>query len=464
MSLIRLTPDKAAEFGHRFLVEVPEISEFVFDPHAMNWLKVSAEGRAFLRAFTLDAALRFARPAEPHEIPCEEFSPSLKVGAPIGVARTEITGDVLSDSGNGVAERPASPETLPDETAPTPLNVRSESDLTAHSGGSSRSSNKPLTFGRYMVEPDGKAWEIDGKVSIALASTPENYALLQSAWCEHFGVKVGTRVMVVRRASSGVLGWGQHWSTAMHADVGRSATVEAENGTEGVLCLFEKGDHSWFPFHVLEVLEPQPLDCEVCTTPISDKAWPTCEKCDPQPEPQRVNFWAVTVSMNGETLLTIDTDMSGKSNLSETEMGVIRKAGEHLLGFAGSGEHAPFFDPEKDQPPAPTDAKGVLWKNDGGDLWRVGDGYNHPTNPHTYSGIGIDTHLLGDKWTRDLMDRIVGLLNGSDTQLAALREERDGLRANYSALLGSMGWEGPDIDKHIAKLAQSANTKGDVGT
>jgi hypothetical protein len=31
------------------------------------------------------------------------------------------------------------------------------------------------------------------------------------------------------------------------------------------------------------VLEPLPLDCEVCKAPISEKAWPTCEKCDPAP-------------------------------------------------------------------------------------------------------------------------------------------------------------------------------------
>lgn len=45
--------------------------------------------------------------------------------------------------------------------------------------------------------------------------------------------------------------------------------------------------------------------------------------CKGQPLPsqaQRVDFWAVTVSMNGETLLTIDNDLSGKSNLSPTEM------------------------------------------------------------------------------------------------------------------------------------------------
>ena len=46
--------------------------------------------------------------------------------------------------------------------------------------------------------------------------------------------------------------------------------------------------------------------------------------------------WSVTVAVNGEDVLTIDSEsLAGKSELSEMELDAIRTAGEHLLAFAG---------------------------------------------------------------------------------------------------------------------------------
>lgn len=191
-----------------------------------------------------------------------------------------------------------------------------------------------LAFGRYVVE-GGKAYEVrdlidegcwlkDGDVEIdaskvkrPLPSTPATYALLQAAWVEHFRVKVGTRVKIARE-------WSEKGDlSVIHPHYEMLNMVGSEQFVKEIDPGGVKLEDWWFPFHVLTVLP------EVS-----------------QPAEQRVDFWAVTVSMNGKTLLTIDTDMSGKANLLEAEMSVIRKAGEHLLGFAGSGEPAPFFDPE----------------------------------------------------------------------------------------------------------------------
>ena len=46
--------------------------------------------------------------------------------------------------------------------------------------------------------------------------------------------------------------------------------------------------------------------------------------------------YSVTVSKNGEPILTIDrTMLSGLGDLSKEDTDAIRDAGEHLIGFAG---------------------------------------------------------------------------------------------------------------------------------
>lgn len=49
--------------------------------------------------------------------------------------------------------------------------------------------------------------------------------------------------------------------------------------------------------------------------------------------------YSVTVSKNGEAILTIEREMlSGKSEISDEEHDAIREAAEHLLSFIGFGD------------------------------------------------------------------------------------------------------------------------------
>lgn len=110
-----------------------------------------------------------------------------------------------------------------------------------------------------------------------LPSTPATYALLQAAFLADRKIGVGTRVRVVRIPASYEIGWPSRWTPAMDAIV--SGTV-VHIGDDIIIETLPDRPICGFPFHVLE---PLPLDCEVCKTPISDKQWPTCEKCDPAP-------------------------------------------------------------------------------------------------------------------------------------------------------------------------------------
>ena len=57
------------------------------------------------------------------------------------------------------------------------------------------------------------------------------------------------------------------------------------------------------------------------------------------------DYWSVTVTRDGESLVTIDSMMlSGKANLSEEELETIRQAARHLLGFAGNGDRDEFLE------------------------------------------------------------------------------------------------------------------------
>lgn len=53
--------------------------------------------------------------------------------------------------------------------------------------------------------------------------------------------------------------------------------------------------------------------------------------------------YSVTVSKNGEPILTIGPDLSGLSEFSDEDANAIRDAGEHLLSFIGpAGPHECF--------------------------------------------------------------------------------------------------------------------------
>lgn len=50
----------------------------------------------------------------------------------------------------------------------------------------------------------------------------------------------------------------------------------------------------------------------------------------------RVQHWGVDVRVNGECVLTIESNcLCGKSDLSAMELNAIRTAANHLLAFAG---------------------------------------------------------------------------------------------------------------------------------
>jgi hypothetical protein len=53
----------------------------------------------------------------------------------------------------------------------------------------------------------------------------------------------------------------------------------------------------------------------------------------------QVQHWGVDVRVNGETILTIESNcLSGKSNLTDAEDDMIRLAANHLLSFAGKSK------------------------------------------------------------------------------------------------------------------------------
>jgi hypothetical protein len=60
-------------------------------------------------------------------------------------------------------------------------------------------------------------------------------------------------------------------------------------------------------------------------------------------------FWSVTVSRNGDDVVTIaNTHLSGRAELSDEDRRVIRMAGEHLLSFVGPEEPTPFIISDDD--------------------------------------------------------------------------------------------------------------------
>ncbi len=51
------------------------------------------------------------------------------------------------------------------------------------------------------------------------------------------------------------------------------------------------------------------------------------------------DHWCVTVEMNGEQLITIETSsLYGKSSFTEQEQDCIRNAARHLLAFIGGDQ------------------------------------------------------------------------------------------------------------------------------
>jgi hypothetical protein len=67
------------------------------------------------------------------------------------------------------------------------------------------------------------------------------------------------------------------------------------------------------------------------------------------PPSEETQFWAVTVSRNGDDLVTIETNcLSGKPEFSEEDARVIRMAAEHLSAFIGPEEREPFIPCDHD--------------------------------------------------------------------------------------------------------------------
>lgn len=69
----------------------------------------------------------------------------------------------------------------------------------------------------------------------------------------------------------------------------------------------------------------------------------------PLPRSEETQFWAVTVSRNGDDLVTIETNcLSGKPEFSEEDARVIRMAAEHLSAFIGPEERETFIPCDHD--------------------------------------------------------------------------------------------------------------------
>ena len=57
----------------------------------------------------------------------------------------------------------------------------------------------------------------------------------------------------------------------------------------------------------------------------------------------KIDHWGVDVRINGEDILTIESNcLFGKSDLSDSELKVIRTAAKHLLAFAGEEDKVDF--------------------------------------------------------------------------------------------------------------------------
>jgi hypothetical protein len=70
-------------------------------------------------------------------------------------------------------------------------------------------------------------------------------------------------------------------------------------------------------------------------------------------DPNVTQLWAVTVTRNGDTLVTIDAgSLSGKPDLSDEDKRVIRLAADHLFSFVGPVEGwSPFIVPDDEGEP-----------------------------------------------------------------------------------------------------------------
>lgn len=78
------------------------------------------------------------------------------------------------------------------------------------------------------------------------------YTELQAEWCNDYGIKVGSKVKVTRRAEDGEQGWGAIWMTRMNRYVGSVGTIDEIHQKDGLAI-----DEWFFPYFVLEpVKEP----------------------------------------------------------------------------------------------------------------------------------------------------------------------------------------------------------------
>jgi len=84
----------------------------------------------------------------------------------------------------------------------------------------------------------------------------EAYKTMQEA----SGIQVGDKVKVLRMASGGDMGWDAFWHERMDEAVGKTGTVNAISGSDGIRVVvpsikFCEGKGFWFPFFALEVVE-----------------------------------------------------------------------------------------------------------------------------------------------------------------------------------------------------------------
>jgi hypothetical protein len=60
----------------------------------------------------------------------------------------------------------------------------------------------------------------------------------------------------------------------------------------------------------------------------------------------KVEHWSVSVSVNGDEILTIESEwLSGVPNIDEYA-DAVRNCAQHLLAFIGPADPEPFFIPE----------------------------------------------------------------------------------------------------------------------
>lgn len=98
-----------------------------------------------------------------------------------------------------------------------------------------------LVSGRVCYVPD---WH---QVELIDPPAEPTYAELQAEWCNNYGIKVGSKVKVTRRAEDGEQDWRAVWVTKMNRYVGSVGTIDEIHQKDGLAI-----DEWYFPYFVLE--------------------------------------------------------------------------------------------------------------------------------------------------------------------------------------------------------------------